>query len=398
MPTAESRLDALFYPYTICLDPTTLKYLLLLYDRILYLPIDNRLNPGHATLSKRWSMYDGLLYSAFGTREQAHRAGMYSSDPSGWDREMSTLMADYDRLEADGVCVGLRDERFESPTNSHPLNAAVDEDLRDERFVYAASRVQNPKLLIPGAPGHNIKGGGVMLRPPRHSGRLAFAEITSQRLNGALLFAEAEDVVPVGTHPAFTVLLNTKLRRIIERQDATERTQRFSRASRARFSMLSWEVLTEVASRDAVRRRSVDDILKYRTEAREASSRFRAYLRELESQFTEQPWSEGFRDELSATIQRAVLPEVLRVREAKAQIWEKLFDESLTTILSAKNVMAAAGALTLKLGYVPSVTYVELLGAAGGVLAAELLPTLVGARRADIQRRRNSLFFILQLA
>lgn len=49
----DRTLDALFYPFTICLDETALKYLLLLYDRILYLPVDNLLNRGHDTLSKR---------------------------------------------------------------------------------------------------------------------------------------------------------------------------------------------------------------------------------------------------------------------------------------------------------------------------------------------------------
>lgn len=56
-----NELCALYYPETICLDDAELKYLLLLYDKIYFLPIDVRLNPGHTRLSKRFSMNDAVL-------------------------------------------------------------------------------------------------------------------------------------------------------------------------------------------------------------------------------------------------------------------------------------------------------------------------------------------------
>ena len=45
-----TKFAALYYPETICLDEIELKYLLLLYDRIYFLPIDVRLNPGRAVV------------------------------------------------------------------------------------------------------------------------------------------------------------------------------------------------------------------------------------------------------------------------------------------------------------------------------------------------------------
>jgi hypothetical protein len=187
-------------------------------------------------------MYDTLLYSGFGTQKQTERAGMYASESSVWDKDMQALMADYDRLEADGICVALRDKRIESPNEMHPLTKAVDEDLADPQFIQLATSVLNRQLQMPNPSlSGTAKGGGVMIRQPRFRGAGAFAEITSQRLNSALLFAEAENVVPVGTHPAFTRLLNSKLHRVLATRPIAEDASQFPRVNRARFSALSWE-------------------------------------------------------------------------------------------------------------------------------------------------------------
>ena len=153
------------------------------------------------------------------------------------------------------------------------------------------------------------------------------------------------------------------------------------------------------ATPDAVKRRSVDEILRYRKESREAAERFREYLRRLEAQLTVDPWSDKFRERLTALIQTEVVPEIFRVREAKVQIWKNLFDETLSTTLSPRNVAAVAGALGLKLTYLPGMTYTDLIGIGGATLAAQLLPKLLTANQAEEEeRRRNALFFILQLS
>jgi len=152
-----------------------------------------------------------------------------------------------------------------------------------------------------------------------------------------------------------------------------------------------------VVSIESVSRRSVSDILRYRSASHESSERFREYLRELEAELIEEPWSARFHEHIRATVNGRILPEVRRVREAKAEIWQRLFDEAVTTVLSSKNVAIASGAWALKLGVFPSITYVELMCAAGGGLAAEVLPSLLSARRAQDKVRRNSLFFIVAL-
>lgn len=112
--------EALFYPHIICLEPLELKYMLLLYDRIHYLPNDTSLNPGQTTLSKRWSMRDGVLHTLFSGPVQINRAMMYSSESNIWDDEMNALMEAYDELEEQNIWVPLQDPRFEDASHWAP--------------------------------------------------------------------------------------------------------------------------------------------------------------------------------------------------------------------------------------------------------------------------------------
>jgi len=79
--TQKENLFALYYPETICLHELELKYYLLLYDKIFFLPIDVHLNPGHTKLSKRFSLHDATLTGAFRSQKDAHYSIMYMSEP-----------------------------------------------------------------------------------------------------------------------------------------------------------------------------------------------------------------------------------------------------------------------------------------------------------------------------
>src|SRR5947209_11041507 len=98
-------LDALFLPQIVCLRERVLKFMLLNFDRIFFLPNDVRLNPGHSTILRRFSIFDGLLLSAFGSREDVYYAAMYASEPNIWDDRMKHLMDTYHFLEQEGVCI-----------------------------------------------------------------------------------------------------------------------------------------------------------------------------------------------------------------------------------------------------------------------------------------------------
>lgn len=390
-------LDALFYPYIICLEPMTLKYMLLLYDRIFYLPNDTSLNPGHESLSKRWSMRDGVLHTLFSDPVQVHRAMMYSSEPTAWDDPMKRLMDAYDELEQQGICIPLQDRRFEDGSHWHPLVEAVDDDVRDQRFVYQATRTANKKLAFPKPDDRfQIKGGGCIIRPFRYKQDLGTVELCSERINTALLFADTHGLVPVSPHTEFVTLLNVKLRRAIERNPETVGFA-VNRKHSSRFSMLSWQVLTEVATPKVLAAKSISQILRYRVASAEAGARFREFLFALESELTEEPWSEKSRSEINQIIKEKILPELQKVREQKANVWKKLFDETLAAVFSPTTVAGAGVVAPLSMNYVPGMSYLQLLCYSTAGLLAETLPGLIGARRAELETRKNALFFVVNL-
>lgn len=390
--------DALFYPYIICLEPLELKYMLLLYDRVFYLPNDTSLNPGHTTLSKRWSMRDGVLHTLFSGLDQINRAMMYASESNIWDDQMKELMDTYDRLEEESICVPLQDQRFEDSSHWHPLVQAVDDDVRDERFVYQTVRGANKKILFPRPDERaQMKGGGCIIRPFRYKQDLGTVELCSERINTALLFADTHGLIPVSPHSQFVTLLNVKLRRALERHADDFRTTRDKKKA-TRLSMLSWHLLTEVATPDALQRRSFEDILKYRSESAEAAQRFRDHLSTLEASLAEEPWSEGARNEIDRLVRGTVIPELQRLRDTKSTIWRKLFDDTVSAVFSTTNVAAAGAIVPTVMHYVPNMTYLQLLSYSTAGLLAETLPGLIAARRQDFEYRRNALFFILNLA
>jgi hypothetical protein len=99
----KKELAAIYHPQIICLDEGVLKYLVLHFDRIYFLPNDVRLNPGFDSLTLRFSIWDEVLFAGYGTSEDVRYSTMYACESSVWDEKMSSLMATYEWLENCGV-------------------------------------------------------------------------------------------------------------------------------------------------------------------------------------------------------------------------------------------------------------------------------------------------------
>jgi len=385
--------DAIYYPYTVCLDEEELKLLLLLYDRIFFMPNDTELNAGFESgITRRWSFHDATLQAAFSTPDRTYRAFMYSSEETYWDEDMKRLMATYETLEADGICIALRDERFERANQWHPLEEAVDEDVNDPAFVDRVRRASNDKLTIPRDDRFTIRGGGCAIRPMRHQGE-GFAALCSERINTALGVAAESHLIPVAPNPKFASMLNAKLRRQLVKDPEAYGLVEMPLKRRARLNTLSWSIAGEVVSRDAIRSRSIADVLKYREATAEAAARFRLFIRQLETELHENPWSDAAMGEVRDLIIRRVLPEVQRVRDAKRDVWQRLFGEAATSLLSPDVVVTAASSPVL-MHLVPGAGYAALLGS-GGLALSRLLKPLVAAWNEQNITRRNAMFFLL---
>ena len=383
----DARFCALYYPETICLDEIELKYLLLLYDRILFLPIDLRPNPGHTSLSKRFSVNDAMLAGAFKSRQDAYYAQMYLSEPSGWDDRLKHLMDLYDELEEKERVIGLQDKVFTDTNQLHPLKVAVDADMTDSDFVSSCTRHQNPKILIPRGDQSNIKGGGFVLRPPLYTGDLYIPSICSERINTTLFIAGRDNLFPVCGNRMYVDLLKAKLKRaaLVPPQYASPP------GAAHRFSMLSWEVATEVVPRNVIQATSLKDLLRYKIACIDLKQKFRSYLQTLEIAMTSEPWQKKFSRELDNIVKKEIVPEVQRIREQKLTIWEKLFGDSLAS-MSLKVGLPVLG-IQLVLG----LSFWEILEASTKAFGVATLKPLLDAWQEERKLRRNALFFLVRL-
>lgn len=382
------ELCALYYPETICLDDAELKYLLLLYDKIYFLPIDVRLNPGHTKLSKRFSMNDAILAGSYKTQKDAHYAIMYASERDCWDDYLIKLMELYDELEEKNVLTGLEDSTYSDPNNWHPLRSAVEADMTNREFVDLCIKRRNRKIFVPQIEKSIIKGKGFGTRPPIYRDERSIPSICSERLNSTLFIAGEKNLIPSCGNGMYIDLLRMKLKRMVQYPPEYKTPSNEIH----KISMLSWEVATEVVPKSIIQKKSPKELMKYKVACIDLKSKFRSYLRSLESNISSEPWDERFTKELNGIIKREIIPEIEKIREEKIRIWEKIFSDTLKSLTSIKVAPALVG-----IHLVPGLSFWQILALSTSVISGAILKPLAEAWEEERKVRRNSLFFLLRL-
>jgi hypothetical protein len=381
-----NELCALYYPETICLDDAELKYLLLLYDKIYFLPIDVRLNPGHTKLSKRFSMNDAVLAGSYKTKKDAHYAIMYASEPDCWDDYLKRLMELYDELEETNVLTGLEDSAYSDPNNWHPLKSAVEADMTDIEFVNLCIKRRNLKVFVPQIEKSIIKGKGFGTRPPIFRDERSIPSICSERLNSTLFIAGEKKLIPSCGSEMYIDLLRMKLKRMA--QYPVE--YKVPSSGDHKISMLSWEVATEVVPRIVIQKKSAREIMKYKSACIDLKAKFRSYIQSLETNVISEPWAEKFKKEMEDLVKKEIIPEVGRIREQKIEIWEKMFGETLKTAIKVAPALVG-------IHLVPGISIWQILALSTSVVSGAVLKPLADAWAEERKMRRNSLFFLLRL-
>jgi hypothetical protein len=232
-----------------------------------------------------------------------------------------------------------------------------------------------------------------MIRPPRYKGDAYFSALCSERVNSSLYFAGLHDLVPVSNHDLFIRLFGIKLKRSLTNPAYPARAGGRDAKRKARFSTLSWQLLTEVVPPETLVRKSVDDILRYKLESSALSIRFREYLFRLEAGLSSEPWDDALRQEIERVVKVEVIPELEKVREQKAQLWQKLFHEALQSVFSQAHLKALLPLLTMHL--LPAISYLDLVCYSTALLTGGVFPKLLEARERESELRRNALFFVL---
>lgn len=387
-------INALYYPQTVCLNEEFLKYLILSFDRIYLLPIDNRLNPGHTSVSSRFSISDNILSALYGTLEECHYLTMYSGDSSAWDERLSTLMASYDWLEEKGLCVPLADARF---FETYPLESAVESDLHDPEFMAVCERYQNEKFLLPSnVPQGKIKGGGLGVRPPVYPGKRGVTALLAERLNSTLYWAERHQAIPVTNAELFNRAYGAKLKRaLVNRSFWTDRGAR-EQVQATTVSVLSWQLFQEVVPPSALQGKSLEELLSYKRETGELHEKYRDYVGALAAEISAEPWEERHIRQIDDLVKRKVIPEIAELKEKERVVWESMFGEIVKTAAKGGYLVPVMSLTMINgLSYADLLYYGVLAAIAKGGrdILAEILDMVV-ARRAV---RRNALFFVLNL-
>ncbi len=391
-----NRFDALYYPQTVCLNEKVLKYLLLHFNRIWFLPIDLQLNPGHTSIVKRFSILDGAIASMFGSLEEIRYTSMYGSEPTVWDDQLRRLMATYESLEEDGICCPLKDERFEEPASPHPLKGAVDSDLQDADFLTLCRQHTRPRAIPPPDIGGTFKGGGAAMRPLIYPLEHRPAAICSERINTTLYMADAHNLVPVSSDRFFMRLFGTKLKRVIGNPEYLHERRADSQERKVKLNMLSWEIFVEAIPDEAIAQRSVMDIVAYKRESQDLHDRFWGYVSSLEAEIAAASWSPSIAREVERVVQGKVLPGMKDLESARVELWEKLFGKVIERGLRKWKVAS----LALGMALIPTLSYAELLWYAtsgAAVALADVAPAISDIVLERRRLRRSSLFFLVNL-
>ena len=304
---------------------------------------------------------------------------------------MRRLMDLYDELEEKGILVGLHDQAFESASSWHPMKEAVEADMKDSLFLKLCQRYQNPKIFIPRSENSVLKGGGFATRPSAYKGEYAITSVCSERLNSTLFFAEHKNLFPVSPYHMYVDLLSAKLKRIAECNEPFPDTLLQQRIRSHRFSILSWEIMTEAVPLHAVQAKSFRQVLQYKESCIGLKDRFHSYLLGLEASLNAEPWDATFTKELDKIVKKEILPEIQTIRDKKTAIWENLFGESLKSLMSFKTLPPLLG-----LHMIPGLSFGEILSISTAVvLGVATLPNLINAWKDERQLHRNALFFIV---
>jgi hypothetical protein len=261
--------------------------------------------------------------------------------------------------------------------------------MQDSDFVTLCQKYRNKKIFIPMINNAKIKGGGFIVRPSKFKEPYGIPSICAERMNAVFYLSGKYELFPVCGDKMYVDLLKAKLRR------AAIASPKFATPPKNfhKFSMLSWEVATEVIPRVVIGSKSANEIIRYKEACLDAKQRFRSYLWRLEAATSSEAWDNKFTVELEKLIKMEIVPETQKIRDQKVEIWEKLFGDTLTSLTSAKVLPPLLG-----IHLVPGLSFWQILAFSSSTIAYATFKPLVDAWREERKLRRNALFFLLNLS
>jgi hypothetical protein len=398
------KLRVVYYPFSRCLDATSLKRLVLLFDEILFVdPLaEDLIEP---PFMFRWRKPDTRIRGRISHAGQGPAFGVdalenavlhqlkdwYNIEPlyeplveKGIVRfhNPSRLVKRHDKLLTQAAIADSEDPDFRPfvedekeelvmysqwllyqsripqslrhyqkqlaiPTLDLPAAAMADEWLAEKAESFANENGDEGE--IENLDSRLVEANLEFIRhnlEKREAVALPFRLGLSLTISQALLIAEEESVIPLTDMPLMHKLLLKKYKRAGRGPDgwSEEIIARRTLAENLKFELLSLNVAARIVPNRELAQRSIQEIIKYRENCKGELRRFRAFLWSVTDDIESQPLSPEFRKDVLKLIDQKIEPELQKLSDEMHSTYEKMFGRLVAKVGKAA-LKAVAGGL-----------------------------------------------------
>jgi hypothetical protein len=404
---SDERLRVVYYPFSRCLDATSLKRLVLLFDEILFVdPLaEDLIEPSFVF---RWRKPDTRVRKRITHAGQGPSVGedalentllhqlrdWYNIEPlyeplceKGIVRfyNPSGLVRRHDKLLTQSAIADSEDPDFRPflfdeqeelvmysqwllyrsriprslrhyqkqlaiPTMDLPAAAIADDWLAEKADSFANEEGNDGEGEIEDLDSRLVEANFRFIRhnlEKKKAVALPFRLGLSLTISQALLIAEEESVIPLTDTPLMHKLLLKKYEKAAKRSDAPsqEIIARRTLAERLKFELLSLNVAARIVPNSELSQRSIQEIVRYRENCKDELRRFRALLWSLTDDIESQPLSPEFRKDILKVIDQKIEPELQKLSDQMQSTYEKMFGQLALKVGKAA-LKALAGGLS----------------------------------------------------
>lgn len=403
MGADDTKLRALYYPYSQCLNEDFLRRAVLMFDELVFLgplgdtpPLDARdyynqaLGRHGKHLNFAWRKlrpeYEFLLERA-AIRFIDIRAANTDILTAAWLNDLSDE-------QVGKICGGNTALGWLIPRARVPRDSNVWSQLPKSALGTSMSRYINNKDNWWGR-----EQGEVELT------RLPFAAASSLYINQCLLAAEQHSLIPVTDSITHHTLLLRKYERVkadVFAQNSQPNFAPFGLEQTAeevqKYFILTMSILNNFLSEEELEKRTFKELLAYRDACKDEVSRFRVYVSKLAATLAAEPWTPQFQSQLNQIILSEIIPEMQRTCDGMWATYNDLFG-GITKAVVPPSIAALTPTLTASFMAHLSLLQIVTLGATAFLSGIGLaVPQIVDSWKEYKNQRRNSLTFISEIS
>ncbi|MEM9149564.1 MAG: hypothetical protein AAGB19_03820 [Cyanobacteria bacterium P01_F01_bin.3] len=443
---SQITLNALYYPYARCLNETTIKRAILIFDEIGFVDPTSP-NMREALVNEKHKFPESVLkdweviQEAYGILIERGIVKIHDPEPLVKKHNKllgAALQADLDDDNIWRLCTAPNTPttwnilRRKVPTsafeflNSQPIGRINYGTAKAKAYFHQQflrfPNFENDFLDKTSGPFHEgYIGDEQWLRYLFHDSRIArrrerygltdsmrrelymqdveiscvfpYTHGSSLAVNTALMLSNAEGLIPFTDSTLHHEMLSVKFSRVVKALETQEFPFPISGVKQLhpeKLRRVAFTLLDVMVPDECIEQMSIGDCIKYRNACREASNRLRIYIGELASQIETEPWTDEFEKDMQKLLHQKILPEAQKAKDKGTEIYEKLF---------SKIIKRSASVLTptLSTSIFTGLTLPLMLAVGSAAALGSILPDVIDALLEERTFRRNSLLYLLKL-